>query len=138
MATTGFWPVRGKLKKVLDYADNPDKTTAKEYLDEDLYQALRYTDSAVLISTVVEMKYRKRARTPLNVLYQQDEYERTHPRKEPRSEIDKYLDGLVYEMNHTNDSKPSPNGGSHCLSRSRSSSSLSPSSSLPASRACCG
>ncbi len=45
MATTGFWPVRGKLKKVLDYADNPDKTTAKEYLDEDLYQALRYTEN---------------------------------------------------------------------------------------------
>lgn len=63
----------------------------------------RISDSAVLITTVVEMKYRKRARTPLNVLYQQDEYERTHPRKQPRSEIDKYLDGLVYEMNHTND-----------------------------------
>ena len=45
MATTGFWPVRGKLKKVLDYADNPDKTTSKEYLDEDLYQALRYTEN---------------------------------------------------------------------------------------------
>ena len=63
----------------------------------------RISDSAVLISTVVEMKYRKRARTPLNVLYQQDEYERTHPPKQPRSENDKYLDGLVYEMNHTND-----------------------------------
>ena len=63
----------------------------------------RISDSAVLISTVVDMKHRKRARTPQNVLYQQDEYERTHPRKEPRSEIDKYLDGLVYEMNHTND-----------------------------------
>ena len=63
----------------------------------------RISDSAVLITTVMEMKYRKRARTPLNVLYQQDEYERTHPPKEPRSEIDKYLDGLVYEMNHTND-----------------------------------
>lgn len=63
----------------------------------------RISDSAVLITTVVEMKYRKQARTPLNVLYQQDEYERTHPPKEPRSEIEKYLDGLVYEMNHTND-----------------------------------
>ena len=63
----------------------------------------RISDSAVLITTVVEMKYRKRARTPLNVLYQQDEYERTHPPKQPHSEIDKYLDGLVYEMNHTND-----------------------------------
>ena len=44
MATTGFWPVRGKLKKVLDYADDPDKTTERKYLDEDLYQALRYTE----------------------------------------------------------------------------------------------
>ncbi len=33
MATTGFWPVRGRLKEVIDYANNPDKTTAKEYLD---------------------------------------------------------------------------------------------------------
>ncbi|MBR6039697.1 MAG: relaxase/mobilization nuclease domain-containing protein [Clostridia bacterium] len=61
------------------------------------------SNSAALITTVVEMKYQKRIRTPWNVLYQQDEYERTHPPKEPRSEIDKYLDGLVYEMNHTND-----------------------------------
>ena len=63
----------------------------------------RISDSAVLITTVVEMKYQKRIRTPWNVLYQQEEYERTHPPKQPRSEIDKYLDGLVYEMNHTND-----------------------------------
>ena len=30
------------LKSTLDYADNPDKTTAPEYLDEDLYAALCY------------------------------------------------------------------------------------------------
>jgi len=42
MAVTGFWPVIGDLKATLDYADNPDKTTAREYLDEDLYAALRY------------------------------------------------------------------------------------------------
>ena len=24
MATTGFWPVRGRLKEVIDYANNPD------------------------------------------------------------------------------------------------------------------
>ena len=30
------------LKATLDYADNPDKTTLPEYLDEDLYAALRY------------------------------------------------------------------------------------------------
>lgn len=45
MATTGFWPVRGKLKDIIDYAKNPDKTTAKEYLDDDLYDALRYVEN---------------------------------------------------------------------------------------------
>lgn len=61
------------------------------------------SDSAVLITTIVEMKQYKRARTPLKELYRQMDYEQAHPPKEPRSEIDKYLDGLVYEMNHTND-----------------------------------
>ena len=45
MATTGFWPVRGRLKEVIDYANNPDKTTAKKYLDEDLYAAIRYVEN---------------------------------------------------------------------------------------------
>ncbi len=27
MATTGYWPVKGKLKQVIDYAKNPNKTT---------------------------------------------------------------------------------------------------------------
>ena len=45
MATTGFWPVRGRLKEVIDYANNPDKTTAKEYLDEDLYATIRYVEN---------------------------------------------------------------------------------------------
>ena len=61
------------------------------------------SDSAVLITTIVEMKQYKRARTPLKELYRQMDYEQAHPPKEPRSEIDKYLDGLVYEMNHTKD-----------------------------------
>ena len=46
MATTGFWPVRGRLKDVLNYAENPDKTTAKQYLDEDLQNALRYVENS--------------------------------------------------------------------------------------------
>ena len=33
------------LKATLDYADNPDKTTAPEYLDDDLYAALRYAEN---------------------------------------------------------------------------------------------
>ena len=45
MATTGFWPVSGRLKEVIDYANNPDKTTAKEYLDEDLYAAIQYVEN---------------------------------------------------------------------------------------------
>ena len=46
MATTGFWPVRGRLKDVLNYAENPDKTTAKQYLDEDLKNALKYAENS--------------------------------------------------------------------------------------------
>lgn len=45
MATTGFWPVKNRLKEVIDYARNPDKTTNKKYLDEDLYSALRYVEN---------------------------------------------------------------------------------------------
>ena len=45
MAVTGFWPVFKNLKATLDYADNPDKTTAPDYLDEDLYAALRYAEN---------------------------------------------------------------------------------------------
>ena len=58
MATTGFWPVRGRLKEVIDYANNPDKTTAKEYLDEDLYAAIRdvenddKTDQTMFVSAI--------------------------------------------------------------------------------------
>lgn len=42
MATTGFWPVKSRLKDVIDYAENPDKTTDVKYLDRDLYAALQY------------------------------------------------------------------------------------------------
>lgn len=42
MAVTGFWPVCGNLNATLKYADNPNKSTPRAYLDEDLYAALRY------------------------------------------------------------------------------------------------
>lgn len=45
MATTGFWPVKNRLKEVIDYVRNPDKTTDKKFLDEDLYAALRYVEN---------------------------------------------------------------------------------------------
>lgn len=58
MATTGFWPVKNRLKEVIDYARNPDKTTDKKFLDEDLYAALRYiendkkTDQTMYVSAI--------------------------------------------------------------------------------------
>ncbi len=58
MATTGFWPVKSRLKEVIDYAENPDKTTDKKFLDEDLYAALRYveddkkTDQTMYVSAI--------------------------------------------------------------------------------------
>ena len=30
---------------MIEYAENPDKTTAKEYLDDDLYNALSYVEN---------------------------------------------------------------------------------------------
>lgn len=45
MAVTGFWPVKSKLKAVIDYAENPDKTTDIEYVDSDLYAALQYAEN---------------------------------------------------------------------------------------------
>lgn len=33
------------MKATLEYADNPDKTTPREYLDDDLYSAVRYAEN---------------------------------------------------------------------------------------------
>ena len=58
MATTGFWPVKNRLKEVLAYADNPDKTIDPKYLDKDLWQALQYaaddakTDDCIYVSAL--------------------------------------------------------------------------------------
>ena len=58
MATTGFWPIKGRLKDAIDYAENPDKTTDSKYLDQDLYNALRYaandekTDKKMYVSAI--------------------------------------------------------------------------------------
>ena len=45
MATAGFWPVKSRLKEVIDYAENPDKTIDKKYVDADLYAALQYVSN---------------------------------------------------------------------------------------------
>ncbi|MBQ6381032.1 MAG: relaxase/mobilization nuclease domain-containing protein [Clostridia bacterium] len=46
MATTGFWPVKGRLREVLAYAKNPDKTTEEKYLDDDLRVAIDYAENS--------------------------------------------------------------------------------------------
>ena len=46
MATTGFWPVKGRLKDVIDYAENPDKTIDRKYVDADLFRSLQYAENA--------------------------------------------------------------------------------------------
>ncbi|NBH13832.1 hypothetical protein D3Z36_06475 [Lachnospiraceae bacterium] len=45
MATTGFWPVKNRLKEVIDYAENPDKTIDRKYVEKDLYDALQYVSN---------------------------------------------------------------------------------------------
>ena len=46
------------MKDVIDYAENPDKTTEQKYLDDDLYRALSYTqndektDKKMYVSTI--------------------------------------------------------------------------------------
>lgn len=50
--------MKSRLKEVIDYADNPDKTTEQKILDKDLYAALRYaeneekTDSQVYVAGI--------------------------------------------------------------------------------------
>ncbi len=46
MATTGFWPVKGKLKSVIVYAENPDKTMNPKFFDSDLYATLQYAEDS--------------------------------------------------------------------------------------------
>ena len=64
MATTGFWPVKGRLKEVLAYAKNPDKTTEAKYLDDDLRAAITYaeksskTDKQMYVSGINCSKHR--------------------------------------------------------------------------------
>ncbi len=45
MASTGFWPIKSRLKEVINYAENPDKTTDRQFLDDDLWSALRYIEN---------------------------------------------------------------------------------------------
>ena len=64
MATTGFWPVKNRLKEVIDYARNPDKTIERKYLDDDLYATLEYaanadkTDETMFVSGINCSKFR--------------------------------------------------------------------------------
>ena len=46
MATTGFWPIYNHLKETIAYAENPDKTIERKYVDEDLYKTLQYAENS--------------------------------------------------------------------------------------------
>lgn len=60
MASTGFWPVKSRLKEVLAYAENPDKTTDPKYLtegeQETLLEAMESEDCTPSLSQAVQMK----------------------------------------------------------------------------------
>lgn len=45
MAVTGFWPVKGSLKDLINYADNPEKTKEPEKAENDLQAAIRYVEN---------------------------------------------------------------------------------------------
>ena len=42
MATTSLWHISGKLKNLIDYVENPDKTTAETKGMQDLYDVISY------------------------------------------------------------------------------------------------
>lgn len=42
MATTGFWPIKDDLKRILDYAGNPEKTADPEAMSDDLKRVIGY------------------------------------------------------------------------------------------------
>ena len=58
MATTGFWPVKSDLLGVIKYAQNPDKTVDRRYVDDELYRTLQYvedgrkTDRTMYVSAI--------------------------------------------------------------------------------------
>lgn len=58
MATTGFWPIKGKLADLIDYVQNPEKTGELGDLDKDLYAAIQYvgdlekTDRAIYVDSL--------------------------------------------------------------------------------------
>ncbi len=45
MAVTGFWPVKGSLKDLINYADNPEKTAEPKAAENDLQAAIRYAEN---------------------------------------------------------------------------------------------
>ena len=42
MATTSLWHIKGRLKDLIDYVENPEKTAAKTSELQDLYNVFSY------------------------------------------------------------------------------------------------
>ena len=57
MASTGFWPVKSRLKEVIDYAENLDKTTEKK-LGEHTLEILYFYGTIKTINETVQDRKR--------------------------------------------------------------------------------
>lgn len=48
MATTSLWHIKGRLKDLIDYVENPEKTAVKTPELQDLYNVISYSMSGTL------------------------------------------------------------------------------------------
>lgn len=46
MATTKLWHIAGRIKDLIDYVENPEKTVPKDQPQEDFYNVLSYARRA--------------------------------------------------------------------------------------------
>ena len=80
MAVSKIWPIRYSLKRVLDYAANPDKTEKKDYSDEQ-YQAL--AESSIRRSPTFSLTRRTKKKPSENFMWRVSTA--TPPRQENNS-----------------------------------------------------
>lgn len=53
MATTSLWHIKGRLKDLIDYVENPEKTVSKDKCLQDFYNVFSYIMSLHLVYTVI-------------------------------------------------------------------------------------
>ena len=62
MATTSLWHIEGRLKDLIDYVEDPEKTAAKTPELQDLYNVFSYSMSGTLRTPVRRYAMYSRAR----------------------------------------------------------------------------